>query len=126
MSPRLGLAVPGFGSLFKKAIDRLVVLSELGLVHVLLCAQRSKGNIWCLSVSISTLLYEIGPLTEPEVWGFEHRSPFSLLVVLPTFLRSCLKFTGNNKVLLRCIVVLKCSTLLAHIAEVSVFRKARV
>lgn len=48
-------------------------------MHILLCVKRSKGNIWCLASSSSTLIFEIGSLIEHEVWGSEHRPPLSWL-----------------------------------------------
>lgn len=65
--------MPGFGNSF---------LSKFIYLFILPCVQRSKENGWCLP---PRLVFEIGSLIESEVWGFEHRSSPSLLVVLPTF-----------------------------------------
>lgn len=108
-SSRARGVAPGFGNYFlkKELIDCICVRGVMG-AYIPVCAEV-KGKHWCLplSLSTSTLFFEVGSFIKSKVWGFEHRSSLLLLVVLPTFSKSCLKTMGIVK--FHCTAfVLKC------------------
>lgn len=127
-SSRARGVAPGFGNYFlkKELIDCICVRGVMG-AYIPVCAEV-KGKHWCLplSLSTSTLFFEVGSFYQIQSVGIWTQVPTFIASGLTHVFKIMLENYGDSEVSLHCICVKVLTTLLVLAVEVPVFWYVRV